>query len=64
LKKSELCKKAGISTASVSKMAKGQNLTVDVLARICTALDCTMDDIVEILTGAEANNHLSEEEKI
>ena len=49
MKKGELCKKAGISTNVVGKMAKGQNITVDMLARLCGVLGCTFDDVVEIL---------------
>ena len=49
MKKKDLCAKAGISTASVTKMGKGGHVTTEVLARICTALDCTMDDIMEIV---------------
>ena len=48
MKKGELCKKAGISTNVVGKMAKGQNITVDMLARLCGVLGCTFDDVVEI----------------
>ena len=49
MKKGELCKRAGISTNVMGKMAKGQNITVDMLARICLVLGCTFDDVVEIL---------------
>ena len=49
VKKGELCKKAGISTNVVGKMAKEQNITVDMLARICNVLGCTFDDVAEIL---------------
>lgn len=49
MKKKDLCAKAGISTASVTKMGKGGHVTTEVLAKICTALDCTMDDIMEIV---------------
>ena len=49
MKKKDLCAKAGISTASVTKMGKGGNVTTDVLAKICTALDCGIDDIMEIV---------------
>jgi DNA-binding Xre family transcriptional regulator len=49
MKKGELCKKAGISTTSIGKLAKGQNLTMDILIRICEALDCKLDDIMELL---------------
>ena len=49
MKKMEVCKKAGISTTSIGKMAKDQNLTVDILVRICSALDCKLDDIIELI---------------
>ena len=49
MKKKDLCAKAGVSTASVTKMGKGGHVTTEVLAKICTALDCTMDDIMEIV---------------
>lgn len=55
MKKGELCKKAGISTNVMGKMAKGQNITVDMLARICAVLGCTFDDVAEILPGNELN---------
>ena len=49
MKKKDLCTKAGISSASVTKMGKNGHVTTEVLAKICTALDCTIDDIMEIL---------------
>lgn len=49
MKNKDLCAKAGISTASVTKMDKGGHVTTGVLAKICTALDCTMEDIMEIV---------------
>jgi len=48
LKKKELCAMAGISTSSLTKMGKGGHVTTEVLAKICTALNCTVDDIMEI----------------
>lgn len=50
MKKKDLCAIAGISTASVTKMGKGGHVTTEVLAKICTALGCTLDDIMEIIT--------------
>ena len=50
MKKKDLCAKAGISSASVTKMGKGGHVTTEVLAKICTALNCTLDDIMEIVT--------------
>ena len=49
MKKKDLCEKAGISTASVTKMGKGGHVTTEILVKICAALDCTMDDIMEIV---------------
>ena len=49
MKKKDLCAKAGISSASVTKMGKGGHVTTEVLIKICTALNCTMDDIMEIV---------------
>ena len=49
MKKKDLCALAGISSASVTKMGKGGHVTTEVLAKIYTALDCTLDDIMEII---------------
>lgn len=49
LKKKDLCKMAGISTSSVTKMGKGGHVTTEVLAKICAALDCTLDDIIDFI---------------
>ena len=49
MKKGELCKKAGVSTNAIGKMAKGQNMTVDILMKVCCALECKFDDIMEIM---------------
>ena len=53
MKKKDLCAKAGISTASVTKMGKGGHVTTEVLAKICAAMDCTLDDIMEIIPEKE-----------
>ena len=49
MKKKDMCEKAGISSASVTMMGKNGHVTTEVLAKICTTLDCTMDDIMEIV---------------
>ena len=50
MKKKELAKAAGVSIATITKMGKdGAVVSSDVLVKICTALGCTMDDIVEIV---------------
>lgn len=49
MKKKDLCEKAGISWSSVTKMGKGGHVTTEVLAKVCTALNCGVDDIMEFL---------------
>ena len=49
MKKKDLCAKAGISSASVTKMGRNGHVTTEVLVKICSALNCTMDDIMEII---------------
>ena len=47
MKKSDLKEQAGISSASLAKLGKGENITTDVLLRICTVMDCNIEDILE-----------------
>ena len=50
MKRKDLAAKAGISPATLAKMKKdGATVSSDVLVKICTALDCKLDDIVEIV---------------
>ena len=48
MNKTNLRKAAGIRSSSLAKLGKDENVTTDVLLRICKALDCELDDIVEI----------------
>ena len=50
IKKKDLSSMAGISPATITKMGKGGHVTTEVLLKICTALCCGIDDIVEITT--------------
>ena len=47
MKKKDLEKAAGISNYVISKMNKGENITVDIVGKICGALNCTPNDIME-----------------
>lgn len=47
MKKQELAEKAQISSATISKMAAGENVTMEVIEKVCRALDVTVDDITE-----------------
>lgn len=47
IKKGELQEMSGVSAASIAKMGRCENVTTDVLLRICEALDCNIEDIME-----------------
>ena len=48
IKKKDLSAKAGISPATITKMGKNGHVTTEVLLKICTALNCSINDIMEI----------------
>jgi DNA-binding Xre family transcriptional regulator len=62
--KKELREKSGISTASLAKLGKGENLTTDVLLKICETLNCNINEIVETVSNEnEEKKEKAEEEK-
>jgi len=48
IKKKDLIERAKISPATVTKMGKNGHVTTEVLLKICTALDCRIEDIMEV----------------
>ena len=52
-KKKDLAKIANISNYTVTKLTRGDNVTTDVLGRICEALDCSIEDIMEFIPDPE-----------
>ena len=49
MKKKDLQAKAGISWASVTKLSKGETVSMEVLMKVCKTLNCDIGDIVELL---------------
>ena len=49
INKTQLRTKAGISTNAMAKLGKNESVTTDVLVKICTALQCDIGDIMEIV---------------
>lgn len=49
MKKKDLQIAAGISSASITKMAKNENVNTDTLTKVCKALECDIADIVEMV---------------
>ena len=50
MKKSDLRVKAKISSSSLAKLGKDENVTTDVLLRICETLNCNLNDIAETVS--------------
>lgn len=56
MNKSAMRKAAGISSSSLAKLGKGENVTTEVLLRICEALNCGLNDIVESVPDCESKD--------
>ena len=51
--KTQLCNEAKVSTNAMAKLGRNEDVRVEVLVKICTALDCTIDDIMELVPAQE-----------
>ena len=47
--KKDLAVMAGISTTSIAKLSKNENVNTEILRKICTALQCDISDIMEMV---------------
>ena len=46
--KTQLCKRAGITTNAMAKLGRNEDVRVETLVKICKVLNCTVDDVMEI----------------
>ncbi|MGN6713171.1 helix-turn-helix domain-containing protein [Anaerocolumna jejuensis] len=53
MKKKDLQAAAGISWASVTKLSKGETVSMEVLIKVCTALECNIGDIMDLIPADE-----------
>lgn len=49
MKKKDLAEVANISTYTINKLNRGENVNIDTLVRICHALNCGLEDIMELV---------------
>lgn len=63
IKKKDLCEAASISTSSLSKLNRNENVTTDVLTRICEALHCDLSEIVEYIPETKITEAENRSEK-
>ena len=54
--KKDLKEMAGLSSNAIAKMGKGGDVSTEVLRKICKALDCKIEDIVEIVPDEETES--------
>ena len=57
MSKTQLIREAKISTNAMARLGKYQDVRVEVLVKICGVLDCTIDDIMEILPEKKENGN-------
>ena len=56
MKRTQLKETAHISSVALAKMGKNQPITMESLGKICTALDCRIEDIVEFIPDEKAGD--------
>lgn len=54
LNKQKLREMSGVSSASIAKLGKGENITTDVLIKICESMNCHLEDIMETIEDEES----------
>lgn len=47
--KKDLAQKANISSTTIAKLSKNENMNTDILLKICSALECDISDIMEVV---------------
>ena len=57
IKKTELAHMADISQTTLAKLSKNQYVSMDVLVKICDSLDCTFDEIIELVKVDEKDTN-------
>ena len=53
MSKTDLRLKAGISTMALAKLGKNENVSMDVLKKVCKALECNIGDIMDLVPGKD-----------
>jgi putative transcriptional regulator len=53
MKKKDLQAAAGISPSSISKFSKNENVSMDVLIKVCSALNVNIEDIMELVPNTK-----------
>ncbi|MDD6018280.1 MAG: helix-turn-helix transcriptional regulator [Clostridiales bacterium] len=57
MNKKELMQKTGISKSTMDKMGRNENISMDILDRICTHFNCRIEDVVEHILLRDEGDH-------
>ena len=53
MKKKDLQSAAGLTSYAMNKLSRDEDVTTEILGKICKALDCTTDDIMEFVSDGK-----------
>ena len=53
MKKTEFRKEIGISEGTLAKLSHNENVSMDVIVKICRKMDCTVDDILALVSNSK-----------
>lgn len=53
MKKTEFRKQVGISEGTLAKLSRNENVSMDVIVKICRKMNCTVDEILDILPSPD-----------
>ena len=49
MKKKELCELSGVSASTIGKMGRGESVSIEMIEKVCLALGCTADDVLDFI---------------
>ncbi len=58
MKKKDLQQLSGVSSATITKLGRDQNVNTEILQKICTALNCDICDVIEFVPDTDQEENL------
>jgi DNA (cytosine-5)-methyltransferase 1 len=62
LNKTQLSKETGISSSTISKLGKNEQISMDSMLKICKVLDCNIGDIVDVVASDGGSSDMADED--
>ena len=56
MKKKDLCELAGVSASTLAKMGRGEPVSIEMVEKVCLALKCTADDVLDFIPDEPEND--------